>query len=246
LETPASPSKNSTIIFLHGFGDDGHGTGYGLAQQFQMYQKLPYTKWVFPTAHVDRIVGQRCWYRPHDLKPEGPVHEAEDELEGSNEEEYEKDEEGILKTVQYIDSLVAKQIEDGVEPGKIVVGGFSQGGAVSTIWGLKGQFRDKVAGVFGLSGYFPRVKAVAVSLPAESGIEADGDTGGTYAPRWFFAHGMADKMIPISLFREGQKRLHQYIAREKVEGHVYENLDHDVGRGELRDLWLWLRKVLEE
>lgn len=226
LEIPAEPSKKSAVIFLHGLGDDGRGTGYGLAQQFQIHQKLPYTKWILPTASIDPEVRQRCWYKPHGfhVQPSTDVEVVDDP----------EDEQGILDTVRYIDGLVAGEVESGLPPHRIVVGGFSQGCAVSIIWGLKGQWRDKVAGVFGLSGYFPKNK-----------IEEDGlGLGGKYAARWFFGHGMSDMLIPISLFAEGQKRLLQYVDRESVEGHVYHELGHDVGGSEIQDFWLWLNTAL--
>lgn len=248
LEPPSEPSQKSTIIFLHGLGDDGRGTGYGLAQQFQIYEKLPHTKWVLPTANIDPAVGQRCWYKPHDLpsplKPRVPANDDDDETAEVDEEE---DEEGILKTVEYIDSLVAAEVEDGVDTKRIVVGGFSQGCAVSMIWGLKGQWRSKVGGAFGLSGYFPNIKAVM--MPETSGAEGagQGDGGGKeHVARWFFGHGLADPLISTKLFVEGQKRLQQFVPREHVDGHVYEELGHDVGGGELRDFWMWLKVIFQE
>lgn len=231
LETPTDASQKSTVIFLHGLGDDGRGTGYGLAQQFQIYQKLPYTKWVLPTAPIDPAVGQRCWYKPHAL-PSSPTNES-DPVDDEGE-----DEEGILRTVEYVDRLVAEEVESGVEPEHIIVGGFSMGCAVSMVWGLRGRWRGKVAGIFGLSGYLPKIKAV------EAG--ALGESGGEHASRWFFGHGMADMLISVTLFAEGQKRLATFVDREKIEGHLYEGLGHDVGGGEIRDIWLWLKTLLPD
>lgn len=230
-------SKYSTIIFLHGLGDDGHGTGYALAQQFQMYNKLLYTKWTLPTAAIDHDVGERCWYRPHDLpsplKPRVPGHDDDAEVDE------EEDEEGILKTVAYIDELVDKEVESGTDPKKIVVGGFSQGCAVSMIWGLKGKNRERVAGVFGLSGYFPKIKAVTKEA-------LSGEEGKKVASQWFFGHGMADRAVSIQLFAEGQGRLQEFVDKETVEGHVYQDLAHTVAGPEIRDIWLWFKKVLGE
>lgn len=236
LEAPTDASKRSVVIFLHGLGDDGRGTGYGVAQQFQAHKKLPCTKWVLPTAPVDPAVGQRCWYKPHDLpsplKPRVPGHEAD-----ATEVDEEEDEEGILKTVAYIDGLVAGEVEGGVDPGRIAIGGFSQGCAVSMVWGLKGHWRDKVAGVFGLSGYFPRIKAVDTGAFGSDGRKT---------ARWFFGHGTADMAVSLSLFADGQTRLQQFVDRDSIEGHVYDGLGHDIGGGELRDFWLWLKTVLPE
>lgn len=239
LDKLADASKKSTVIFLHGLGDDGHGTGYGLAQQFQRYQKLRYTRWVLPTAPVDPDVGQRCWYKPHELpsalKPRVPGRDGD----VAGEDAPKEDEGGILKTVAYIDELVKAEVDRGVEPGKIAVGGFSQGCAVSMVWGLKGEWRDRVAGVFGLSGYLPSISAVS-----EAGKAPEG--GGQHAPRWFFGHGLGDGLVSVALFAEGQKRLQQYVEEESIEGHVYQDLGHDVGTSEVRDLWLWFKQVLKD
>lgn len=238
LDKLAEPSERSTVIFLHGLGDDGHGTGYGLAQQFQRYQKLRHTRWVLPTASIDPQVGERCWYKPHDLpsalKPRVPG--REDDAAGVDESE---DEEGILRTVAYIDELVKSEVERGVEPGKIAVGGFSQGCAVSMVWGLKGEWRDKVAGVFGLSGYFPSINAVSEAGKGSEGVSQ-------HASRWFFGHGLGDRLVSVNLFAEGQKRLQQYVDEENIEGHVYQDLAHDVGSSELRDLWLWFKQIFKD
>lgn len=241
LQTPDEACKSSAVIFLHGLGDDGRGTGYGLAQQFQIHKKLPYTKWVLPTAPVDPDVGQRCWYKPHELPSAVRPGESGDQRSADASGMHAvEDEEGILEAVRYIDDLVAEEVKNGLPPERIVVGGFSQGCAVSMIWGLKGRWRDKVAGVFGLSGYFPRIKSL------EPSVEHGDEGSGSYARRWFFGHGMSDMLISVSLFAEGQKALLQFVDREVVEGHVYQELGHDVGGGELRDFWVWLRAVLPD
>lgn len=231
LQTAPSPSQKSTFIFLHGLGDDARGTGYALAQQFQTHQKLPYTRWVLPTAPLDRAVGQRCWYQPP----------RQDRGQDDGQQQEEQDQDGIRATVSYIDSLVANEVAQGVDPRRIVVGGFSQGCAVSLIWGLTGEWRDRVAGVCGLSGYFPRME------PAGSGKSEEANTTPpTTAPEWFFGHGMSDALIPIQVFAKGQERLQQFVQRDKIEGHVYDDLAHEIGRGEIRDIWLWLKRVLQE
>jgi predicted esterase len=231
LDKLVDASKRSTVIFLHGLGDDGHGTGYGLAQQFQRYQKLRCTRWVLPTAPIDPDVGQRCWY-----KPRMPRYNSEEGADGVHGPE---DEEGILRAVAYIDELVKTEVESGVQPGKIAVGGFSQGCAVSMVWGLKGKWRAKVAGVFGLSGYLPHINTVS-----EAAMGSKGD--GQHAQKWFFGHGMGDELVSLTLFAEGQRRLQQYVQEENIEGHVYQDLGHGVGSSELRDIWLWFKQVLSD
>ena len=124
----------------------------GLAQQFQMYKKLTYVRWVLPNAPRDHEAMTRAWYRvkalPNAQKPEVPGHAEENEHAPD-------DEEGILRACDTMDELVQAELDRGVKPARIVVGGFSQGCAVSLVWGQIGKLRNKVGGVLCLSGYFP-------------------------------------------------------------------------------------------
>jgi predicted esterase len=59
------------------------------------------------------------------------------------------DEQGLLKSVEAVDKLVQAEIDSGIPENKIVVGGFSQGGAIAMLYGLT-KGRD-LAGMVGLS-----------------------------------------------------------------------------------------------
>jgi lysophospholipase I len=65
--------------------------------------------------------------------------------------ESEEDEPGMLRTVSCVNQLISAEIESGIEPGRIVIGGFSQGGAISVLTGLTNDY--KLAGVACLSGW---------------------------------------------------------------------------------------------
>lgn len=65
-----------------------------------------------------------------------------------------------MKTVDTIDELIRAEIERGVLPERIIVGGFSQGCATSLVWGLTSALRDVVAGIVCASGYFPLEKRI--------------------------------------------------------------------------------------
>lgn len=69
------------------------------------------------------------------------------------EEDEEDDEEGMMASVEYICGLVDKEVEAGVPVERIVVGGFSQGCAMSLLVGLMNRYKGKLGGVVGLSGY---------------------------------------------------------------------------------------------
>lgn len=232
----------------------------GLAQQFQRYKKLPHTKWIFPTAPFDEEVGMTAWYRPHDLpsafKPRVPQGHEEEEESSPTEIDEEEDADGILRSVAYLDSLIEEEVEKrGTDPLKIIVGGFSQGCAVSMTWGLVGKWKNRIGGVCGLSGYLPLIRPVQEALTKPTGEattdvdqiageQSKSESSGTM--KWFFAHGMADRAVAVSLFAQGQERLRQGIDSSLIEGHVYPDLAHTIAGAEIRDIWLWMSMILGE
>ena len=195
---------------------------------------------MLPNAPLNAEIGTTAWYRPHDLpsplKPPVPTQEA-DEVHDT-----EEDEAGILESVAYLDSLVDDQVNGrGVDPKRILVGGFSQGCAVAMTFGLVGRWKDEVGGVFGLSGYLPSIASVDDALK----IARHSDSEGTPSPKWFFAHGMRDMLVSISLFARGQERLRNRIDPNLIEGHIYPDLAHTIAGAEIRDVWLWMSGILE-
>jgi predicted esterase len=63
------------------------------------------------------------------------------------------DEAGLLKSAEQINHLISAEVESGTLPSRIVLGGFSQGGAMSLLTGLTSE--KKLAGVLGLSSWLP-------------------------------------------------------------------------------------------
>ena len=238
--TDAKSGRPATFIFLHGYGDDAEGLPLGLAQQFQFNSKLPYLKWVLANAPRDRDSGGQAWYAPKALakamKPRIPGHEdEEDNPEGIEPD----DEEGIMKAVGTLDEIVKEELEKlGGDGSRLIVGGFSQGCAVSTVWGLVGEQRRNCAGIVGLSGYFPL--ADRIQKIREKGGSGEAEGGKT----WFMAHGVKDILVPIRLFAEGMQKLEKFVDKEKIEGHVYETMTHSTAPAELRDLLGFLNGVV--
>ena len=230
-----SLGRSATFIFLHGYADDAEGIPLGLAQQFQYYKKLPYLRWVLPNAPRHQEAMTRAWYMPKALpnamKPQIPG-------EGADETEPD-DEEGILQTCDVVDELVKQELDKGVEPGRIVVGGFSQGCAVSLVWGQVGKLRDKVGGVVCMSGYYPLADRVA-SIRKDRDIP-DGEQSSS---QWFYVHGSADALVPMKFFVQGVEELCKYANKKDVEGHVYDGMGHSTNNALLRDLLGFLSRVV--
>ena len=149
----------------------------------------------------------------------------------------EDDEEGMMKSVDYICGLIAKELEEGKIPlDRIVVGGFSQGCAVSLLIGLLSRYSGELAGVVGLSGYLPLEGKVGRSL-------AERKEGAKSATKWFIAHGSRDQLVPRRMFTSYKEILEMW-ERDNVEARVYEGMPHSTTGAEIRDLCTWLERVL--
>jgi lysophospholipase-2 len=231
----SSTARPATLIFLHGYGDDADGLPLGLAQQFQFYNKMQYLKWVLPYAPHNQEAMTRAWYVPRAL-PNVMKHRVPGEGE---DEDAQDDETGIMKSVDIVDRLVEQEIQNGTPPQRIVVGGFSQGCAVSLVWGLTGRLRNKVAGVLSLSGYLPLRDRIA-ELRKERAVGPDEkDT-----KQWFYAHGTMDMLVPLKLFVQGNEDLAKWVDKENVDGRVYQGMGHSTNSAELRDMLAFFEKVI--
>lgn len=243
-----SSGRPASFIFLHGYGDDAEGLPQGLAQQFQFYNKMPYLRWVLPNAPFNRETMNRAWYLPkalpNPLKPRVPEQDDETDKEAAlakaAEEEDSDDEPGILVSCKVIDELVKGEIERGVEPGRIVVGGFSQGCAVSLVWGTTGQQRKSVGGVCCLSGYFPLASRIA-GIREDNQIAKD-DKGDNL--QWYYIHGNKDILVPTRLFTQGKEELLKWVDEQNLEEHLYDGLGHSTNNHLLRDLLKFLSRVV--
>ncbi|KIW84604.1 hypothetical protein Z517_03854 [Fonsecaea pedrosoi CBS 271.37] len=234
-----STARPATFIFLHGYGDDAEGLPLGLAQQFQFYNKMQYLKWVLPNAPHNHEAMARAWYipkaLPNALKPRVPGHEdVEDALD---------DEAGIMKSVDMIDRLVEQEIKGGTPPERIVVGGFSQGCAVSLVWGLTGRLKDKVAGMLCLSGYLPLRDRIA-ELRNERKNKDENDNKDN--KKWFYVHGTMDMLVPSKFFVQGKEELVKWVGKDNVEEHLYQGMGHSTSSAELRDMLAFFEKVIPE
>ncbi|KAJ6627952.1 lysophospholipase I [Mycena sp. CBHHK59/15] len=151
-----------------------------------------------------------------------------------------EDEDGMLHTIASIDALLTKLVESGVDPSRIVLGGLSQGAAISLLTGL--TIAKKLAGLFVLSGRLPlRNKLKTMVSPHASSIPV------------FWAHGKADPLVKYQLGRVSADFLMTEIglpaasfpgAPEGLDFHTYETLAHSVCEDELSDLGSWLAKIL--
>lgn len=161
--------------------------------------------------------------------------------EGDLEENDEKDDEdGMMKSVEYICGLIDREVEAGVPVERIVVGGFSQGCAISLLVGLMSNIKGKLGGVVGLSGYLPLSRRVGKMME-----EREEKGQNTPQTKWFLAHGSRDQLVPKRMFMRYKDKIEGWEGG-RVEAKLYEGMGHATVGAEVRDLCEWLERVLPE
>lgn len=151
-----------------------------------------------------------------------------------------EDIDGLLASVAYIESVLDGLVAKGLPANRVVLGGFSQGCALSLLAGLtSGKYAGKLAGVVGLMGYLPVPDEIQILRSKNDLPEVVGSVP------IFLAKGQVDRLIPGSKWRqslEGLKKLG--VDESTLEVHEYEGLAHAVNGPLLKDLDAWLDTVL--
>lgn len=203
----------ASVIWLHGLGADGHDFE-PIVPELQLPDSV---RFIFPHAPVRPVtinggLPMRAWY---DISALG----------GSS---YIEDEAGIRTSQQQVEQLIAAEAAQGVSPERIVLAGFSQGGAIVLHTGLR--YASRLAGIMALSTY----------LPLHEHLEAERHVANAETPV-FMAHGQFDQVVPMAIGQRSQERL-QAIG-QPVDWREYP-IEHSVSLEEIRDIAAWLRQVL--
>jgi len=129
--------------------------------------------------------------------------------------------------------LIQKEIQAGVPAQRIVLGGFSQGGAMSIFSGL--TFQHRLAGVFGLSCY-QLIEKKFDDLRQETGNQNQ---------KVFMGHGTDDTVVRVQWGRQTAEGLKKKGITD-LEWHEYEDLPHSVDPKEVDELERWVTERLKE
>ena len=212
VETGAAPQ--ASVIWLHGLGADGHDFE-PIVPELRLPPELP-LRFVFPHAPV----------RPVTLNGGMPMRAWFDIVKiGVNQP---RDLQGMLASKDAVEELIARENSRGVPTARIVLAGFSQGGAVALFSGL--QHRDKLAGIMALSTW----------LPAEEGLDLTLSSANLATPI-FYGHGTQDPVVPLLLGAQTRNWLTQQGC--VVSWHTY-SMPHSVSAEELIHIRAWLISVL--
>jgi phospholipase/carboxylesterase len=202
---------NASVIWLHGLGADGY--------DFEpIVEKLdvPNVRFILPHAPEMPVTRNSGYIMPawYDLYG----------LTGNSQE----DENGIRTTQQYINSLIENEINRGIASERIVVAGFSQGGAIALHTGLR--YPKKLAGILALSTYLPlKTKLATEAHLVNAGILI------------FMAHGIFDDIISLDMCKLSLNTLQN--NHFSVNWHEY-NMAHSVCVEEINDIRIFLKQVL--
>ena len=217
VEVQTGDDPAGSVIWLHGLGADGHDFE-PIVPELRLPESLP-LRFVFPHAPVRPVtinggVVMRAWYDILSLDRDAPSDEA-----------------GIRDSARILEALIEAERGRGIDANRIVVAGFSQGGAIALHAALRQ--RSRLAGLMALSTYLP--------LPQyfEDEVLTDPDVGHRDLPI-FMAHGSFDPMLPMQLGRHSAELLES--AGFEVEWYEYP-MAHAVCAEEIDDIRRWLLAV---
>ncbi|MEM7233771.1 MAG: PHB depolymerase family esterase [Planctomycetota bacterium] len=210
---PDSPPK-AAVIWMHGLGDSGHGFS-----EYVSYFKLPPelgVRWIFPHAPERPItlnggMVMRGWY---DLQELARIREEDDA--------------GIRESESLIRELIEEARADGIPSNKIVLAGFSQGGAIAFKTVLR--YPERLGAIIALSTY----------LPLGSTVEAERSEANQSTPI-LQVHGTHDPVLHISLGTTS--RDHLTSLGYSVDWHEYP-MDHSLCMEEIEVVAKTLKSVL--
>jgi len=213
LQTGDDPS--AAIIWLHGLGADGHDFE-PIVPELGLPADL-HVRFVFPHApsmpvSINGGYVMPAWY---DIRHIGTG--------------YEQDEDGIRTSAKLIQMLIDREEMHGIPANRIILAGFSQGGAMALHVGLRQG--EALAGIIALSSYLP--------LPPAADKEMRDSTLGMPI---FMAHGVSDSVVPFALGDNSRRRLES--LGYSVDWHSYP-MEHSVCHEEILSIGRWIMQRLE-
>lgn len=218
IEVATGPKPAASVIWMHGLGADGNDF-VPVVHELDL-KGAPDIRFIFPHAPMQPVsinngYVMRAWY---DVRW--------GDLEGRSKE---PDAAGVRVSQTAIGAIIEREVSRGIAVGKIVLAGFSQGGAIALQTGLR--YPQKLGGVMALSTYLP----LAESFAKEAGEQ-------NRKTPIFMAHGTDDAVIQHAIGVRSRDVLVE--AGYDVEWREYP-MAHSVCLPEIADIAAWLKRVLK-
>jgi phospholipase/carboxylesterase len=210
LQVETSPAPGATVVWMHGLGADGYD--FVDIPPLLRLPARPGVRFVFPHAPMQPVtinggLVMRAWY---DVRHDAGVRR--------------EDEAGLRASQRRIEALIAREKARGVPAARLVLAGFSQGGAMALHVGLR--YPDRLAGILALSCYLPLAGTLAAEMsPANRDVPI------------FWAHGLHDPMIPLAMAEQGRAQV--ATLGYPIEWRQYP-IPHSVSAEEIADVARWL------
>jgi len=211
IETGSPPC--ASVIWLHGLGADGHDFE-NLVPELHL-PKNPVLRFIFPHAPrrpvtVNGGYVMRAWY---DI--------------AMTDRGFDQNAAHILESQEILQALIENEIQRGIASDRIVLAGFSQGGAIALHTGLR--YPKRLAGILSLSAPVPFVDTLVQEInPANAAVPI------------FMAHGTDDRMVPRASAQTAYEKM--TTRGLLLEWHEYA-MGHTVVADEIRDISRWFNRV---
>jgi phospholipase/carboxylesterase len=213
--SPTQQPVNASVIWLHGLGADAYDF-QDIVPQIKVPKGLN-IRYVFPHAPVRPVTinnnePTRAWY---DICSLTDLNQKHDEV-------------GIIESQQLVHELVDHEKSLGIPAKRIVMAGYSQGGAMNLYTSLR--YPEKLAGILALSTYLPMAdKLMQEAAPANKSTSI------------FMAHGQYDEVLSIVAGEMSRQAL--LALSYQVDWHTYP-MGHAICPQEIQAISGWLAKVL--
>jgi len=211
VETSTGARPVFSVIWLHGLGADGHDFAPIVPELVR--RDWPALRFVFPHAPVMPISinnghAMRAWY----------------DIVSLDFSKVREDAAGVRRSIAEVEALVARERDRGVPANRVILAGFSQGGAVTLAAGLRRE--QALLGLAVLSAYLP----LAAETPAEA-------TPKGLATPLFMAHGTQDPVVPLAAGQRSADALRALGMDANLRRYP---MPHSVCAEEIRDLGDWM------
>lgn len=218
IEIESAPNPSAAVIWMHGLGADGNDFA-PIVPELRLGAS-PAIRFVFPHAPtmpvtINNGYVMRAWYDVSFGDLEGTTRRA--------------DEKGVRASQERIGALIERELGRGIPANKVVLAGFSQGGAIALQTGLR--YPQRLAGIMALSTYLPLAETLAAeAAPANRDVPI------------FYVHGTHDPVIPFAMATGSRDLLS--AAGYSIEWHEFP-MQHSVCMEEVEAISAWLKKVLK-
>lgn len=214
IRIAAKAEPTASIIISHGLGDSGEGWTF-LPQILNM----PHINYIFPNAPTKplSIAGGQMVSQWYDIFEFGNPNAKQDEV-------------GFWESVSKINSLIDEEIAKGIPAERIIVGGFSQGAAISL--GVAATYKKKIGGFLILSGYFPAKNSVASKI-----------TDFNKSTKLFHGHGTVDPVIGLDSARSSAE-LFKSLGFTNYDLNEYPGMAHSTNNEELAHVRSFIQNIL--